>query len=70
MLDIRRLRLLHALATYGTVAAAGQALHLSGPAVSQQLAALERDTGMHLVERSGRSFPAPISCGHGITTIE
>lgn len=54
MLDIRRLRLLHALATYGTVAAAGQALHLSGPAVSQQLAALERDTGMRLVERSGR----------------
>lgn len=54
MLDIRRLRLLHALATYGTVAAAGQALHLSGPAVSQQLAALERDTGIRLVERSGR----------------
>ncbi len=54
MLEIRRLRLLHALATYGTVAAAGQALHLSGPAVSQQLAALERETGMRLVERSGR----------------
>jgi DNA-binding transcriptional LysR family regulator len=54
VLDIRRLRLLHALATYGTVAAAGQALHLSGPAVSQQLAALERETGMRLVERSGR----------------
>jgi DNA-binding transcriptional LysR family regulator len=54
VLDIRRLRLLHALATYGTVAAAAQALHLSGPAVSQQLAALERETGMRLVERSGR----------------
>jgi DNA-binding transcriptional LysR family regulator len=54
VLDIRRLRLLHALATHGTVAAAGRALHLSGPAVSQQLAALERDTGMRLVERSGR----------------
>jgi DNA-binding transcriptional LysR family regulator len=54
VLDIRRLRLLHALATYGTVAAAGQALHLSGPAVSQQLAALEGETGMRLVERSGR----------------
>jgi DNA-binding transcriptional LysR family regulator len=54
VLDIRRLRLLHALATYGTVAAAGQALHMSGPGVSQQLAALERDTGMRLVERSGR----------------
>jgi len=54
MLDLRRLRLLHALATHGTVAAAAQALHLSGPAVSQQLAALERETGMRLVERSGR----------------
>jgi DNA-binding transcriptional LysR family regulator len=54
VLDIRRLRLLHALATHGTVAAAGQALHMSGPAVSQQLAALERETGMRLVERSGR----------------
>jgi len=54
MLDIRRLRLLHALATHGTVAAAGQSLHMSGPAVSQQLAALERDTGIRLVERAGR----------------
>jgi DNA-binding transcriptional LysR family regulator len=54
MLEIRRLRLLHALATHGTVTAAAQALHLSGPAVSQQLAALERETGMQLVERIGR----------------
>ncbi len=54
MLEIRRLRLLHALAVHGTVAAAAKASHLSGPAVSQQLAALERETGMRLVERSGR----------------
>jgi DNA-binding transcriptional LysR family regulator len=54
MLDVRRLRLLNALATYGTVTAAGTALHLSGPAVSQQLAALERDTGIRLFERVGR----------------
>src|SRR4030095_5119944 len=54
MLEIRRLRLLHALATHGTVTAAAQAMHLSGPAVSQQLGALERATGMQLVERIGR----------------
>lgn len=54
MLEIRRLRLLHALATHGTVAAAAAAMHLSGPAVSQQLAVLERETGIQLVERVGR----------------
>jgi DNA-binding transcriptional LysR family regulator len=54
MLDVRRLRLLHALASYGTVTAVGRALHLTGPAVSQQLAALEVEAGMKLVERDGR----------------
>lgn len=54
MLDLRRLRLLHALAMHETVAAAAKASHLTGPAVSQQLAALERETGVRLVERNGR----------------
>jgi DNA-binding transcriptional LysR family regulator len=54
MLEIRRLRLLHALAGHGTVTAAAEKLHLSGPAVSQQLARLERETGIQLVERDGR----------------
>lgn len=54
MLDVRRLRLLHALAGYGTVAAVARALHLTGPAVSQQLAALEREAGVRLVSRTGR----------------
>jgi DNA-binding transcriptional LysR family regulator len=56
MLEVRRLRMLNALATCGTVAAAGKALHMSGPAVSQQLAALERETGMQLVEHVGRQL--------------
>lgn len=55
MLDLRRLRLLHALANHGTVAAAAHALHLSGPAVSQQLAALERETGAALLDRTART---------------
>lgn len=34
--------------------AAAQALHLTPPAVSQQLRALERETGSTLIDRSGR----------------
>ncbi|AHH99777.1 LysR family transcriptional regulator [Kutzneria albida] len=54
MLDVRRLRLLHALSVHGTVTAAAEALHVTSPAVSQQLAALEREAGVTLVEREGR----------------
>jgi DNA-binding transcriptional LysR family regulator len=54
MLELRRLRLLNVLATEGTVTAAAEAAHISGPAVSQQLAQLERETGVQLVERVGR----------------
>lgn len=54
MLDVRRLRLLHALSVHGTVTAAAEALHVTSPAVSQQLAALEREAGVALVERDGR----------------
>jgi DNA-binding transcriptional LysR family regulator len=54
MIDPRRLRVLQAVAAHGSVAAAAGALHLSPPAVSQQLLALERETGASLVDRSGR----------------
>src|SRR6516225_6370319 len=56
MLDIRRLRVLHAVSTYGSVTAAAAALGYSAPAVSQQLAALEREVGMRLTERAGRGI--------------
>jgi DNA-binding transcriptional LysR family regulator len=56
MLDIRRLRVLHAVSAYGSVTAAAAALGYSAPAVSQQLAALERETGMKLTERAGRGL--------------
>src|ERR1700761_7177516 len=55
MLDLRRLRVLHHLAEHGTVTAAAEALHLTGPAVSQHLAALERETGARLVAKHGRT---------------
>jgi len=51
---MRRLRVLHAVSAYGSVTAAAAALGYSAPAVSQQLAALEREVGMRLTERAGR----------------
>jgi DNA-binding transcriptional LysR family regulator len=54
MIDPRRLGVLQAVAVHGSVAAAADALHLSPPAVSQQLLALERETGAGLIDRSGR----------------
>ena len=56
MIDVRRLRVLRALADHGTVAAAAQALHLTPSAVSQQLAALEREVGQPVAERRGRGL--------------
>jgi DNA-binding transcriptional LysR family regulator len=55
MVDLRRLRALRALADHGTLAAAADALHLTPSAVSQQLAALEREVGHRLLEPAGRS---------------
>lgn len=54
MIDPRRLSVLQAVAVHGSVAGAASALHLSPPAVSQQLLALERETGASLIDRSGR----------------
>src|SRR6266702_1759603 len=68
MLDVRRLRDLHAVSGYGSVTAAAAALGYSAPAVSQQLAALEREVGMRLTERAGRGVEltpaAVILVGH------
>jgi DNA-binding transcriptional LysR family regulator len=54
MLDVRRLRLLLELARRGTVTAVADALAYTPSAVSQQLAALEREAGVPLLERTGR----------------
>jgi DNA-binding transcriptional LysR family regulator len=54
MLDVRKLRLLRELARRGTIAAVAQSLAYSPSAVSQQLTALERETGVALLERTGR----------------
>lgn len=56
MIDVRRLQLLQALDQHHTVAATAEALNVTPSAVSQQLAALARDTGVTLVQRQGRRF--------------
>jgi DNA-binding transcriptional LysR family regulator len=54
MLDVRRLELLRDLARLGTIAAVARARSYTPSAVSQQLAALQRDAGVPLLERAGR----------------
>jgi DNA-binding transcriptional LysR family regulator len=54
MLDVRRLRLLSELHERGTVTAVAEALAYTPSAVSQQLATLEREAGVALLERHGR----------------
>jgi DNA-binding transcriptional LysR family regulator len=54
MIDVRRLRLLFELSHRGTITAVADALAYTPSAVSQQLAALEREAGAPLLERSGR----------------
>lgn len=54
MLDLQRLRALHAVSVHGTVGAAAAALGYTPSAVSQQIAKLERETRTVLLERQGR----------------
>jgi DNA-binding transcriptional LysR family regulator len=55
MLDVRRLRMLREVYLHGTIRAAASSLSFTPSAVSQQLSALERDLGVELLERRGRS---------------
>ena len=56
VLDVRRLRVLRQVAHEGTIAAAARSLHMTGPAISQHLHALEREAGAKLLEREGRTL--------------
>ena len=53
-LDVRRLRVLREVALRGTITAAAGALGFTPSAISQQLTALERESGTVLLERAGR----------------
>lgn len=54
MYDIRRLTMLLEIYERGTLVAAAKSLHLTTSAVSQQIAALEKETGAPLLRRVGR----------------
>jgi DNA-binding transcriptional LysR family regulator len=55
MLDSRRLEVFHAVASTRSFSAAGDRVGLTQPGVSRQVAALEREIGKQLFDRSGRS---------------
>src|SRR2546430_14455772 len=54
MLDLHRLRLLQEFAARGSIAKTAAVLGYTPSAVSQQLAALEREAGTALLDRSAR----------------
>jgi DNA-binding transcriptional LysR family regulator len=74
MLDLRRLRLLRELHQRGTIAAVADALQFTPSAVSQQLAMLERETGVKLLARAGRGVrltdPALVLVEHADALLE
>jgi DNA-binding transcriptional LysR family regulator len=56
MLDIRKLRMLAELERLGTIAAVAREFHQTAPGVSMQLSVLEREVGLQLTERHGRTL--------------
>ena len=74
MLDLRRLRLLRELSERGTIASVADALQFTPSAVSQQLAMLEREAGVPLLERAGRGVrltdAAHVLVGHAEALLE
>jgi DNA-binding transcriptional LysR family regulator len=54
MFDVRQLRVLRAVAEHGSFSAAADALAYTQPAISQQIAALEKRAGTRLVDRGSR----------------
>jgi DNA-binding transcriptional LysR family regulator len=74
MLELRRLRLLRELHERGTIAAVADALQFTPSAVSQQLAMLEREAGVPLLERAGRGVrltdPALVLVDHSEALLD
>jgi DNA-binding transcriptional LysR family regulator len=58
--DVQRLKAFALVLDLGSISAAASVLGYTQSAVSQQLAALEREVGMSLVDRSQRPLPLPL----------
>ena len=54
-MEIRALRYYLTVCEYGTMSRAAEALHITQPALSRQIAALERELGCELFERHSRN---------------
>src|SRR3954467_1981787 len=67
MLDVRRLRVLQEVVTRGSFSAAVDSLHLSKSSVSQQIATLEREVGVPLLERTTEG-PKLTTAGEALMT--
>jgi DNA-binding transcriptional LysR family regulator len=65
VLDLQRLRVLRSVVTSGSVAGAASSLGYTSSAVSQHLTALQRETGLVLLERSGRGI-RPTDAGRAL----
>ncbi len=61
MLDVRRMQVLRAVVTSGSVTAAAANLGYTPSAVSQQVAALEKQAGTALLERVGRGVQPTVA---------
>jgi DNA-binding transcriptional LysR family regulator len=66
MLDVRRMQVLRAVVTSGSVTAAAANLGYTPSAISQQVAALEKQVGTALLERVGRGVQ-PTAAGRLLT---
>ncbi len=56
MLDVQRLRVLRAVVADGSIQGAANALGYSSSAISQQVTALQRATGLRLIQKNGRGI--------------
>ncbi|HEX8870361.1 MAG TPA: LysR family transcriptional regulator [Lentzea sp.] len=66
MLDVRRMQVLRAVVTTGSITAAATNLGYTPSAVSQQVAGLEKQAGLPLLERVGRGI-RPTAAGRLLT---
>jgi DNA-binding transcriptional LysR family regulator len=66
MLDVRRMQILRAVVASGSVTAAAAHLGYTPSAISQQVAALEKEAGVALLERVGRGVQ-PTAAGRLLT---
>ena len=64
-MDLRQVRTFLAVADLGTVSRAAEQLHITQPALSRQIAALQQELGVKLFDRVGRRLLLTTEGGHG-----